>query len=258
MRFSCARSRPILLASVMSLRALHAGAETTKCTPIDLTYLPYVISAPGSYCLTQDYFVVAKSTPAIAVKSSDVVIDLNGHTLETLHTPGTMPRAIEVRAPTGPSIGNITIRNGVLRRFYIGVEVAGDDVTVEDVVVDKTNGIGIELEGVDDTVRRCEARAMGWDTATPSTAIHVAAIAESAVVEDNAIDGTEVSGWNAAIHIDGPNALVVENRMINVSVGLSATVSPTSGVYRGNIVVGATSSAFAVAGMTDGKNNVSK
>src|SRR4051812_11584721 len=94
------------LACVLLTAAAMAGAEVTDCT--EITGLPFDVKEPGIYCLKTSLSV---SLPfggvALAIHVDDVVIDLNGHTIEA----------------SGPTTGvavfadaqkDITVRNGTI------------------------------------------------------------------------------------------------------------------------------------------------
>ena len=114
-------------------------------TPI--SSLPYTISSPGSYYLTGD---LNSSTSGITINSSDVELDLNGFTLTgTASFDG-----------INSGFNQITLRNGRVHGFLIGVGLAGDDNEVDDVAVSNSalNGVTVGDRGV---VRRVRAIANG-------------------------------------------------------------------------------------------------
>ena len=67
------------LALSLLLAAAPVLAETVNCTAI--TSVPFTISSPGIYCLTQNLNQTDAETSAIQIDASNVVLDLNGWTL---------------------------------------------------------------------------------------------------------------------------------------------------------------------------------
>jgi len=77
---------------------------------------PIVIDEPGSYVLTTDLTVTQSSLDAIEIATDRVTLDLGGH---VIRGPG-------ATASTGTGIvgelrGGVTIRNGVVSGFFLGI-----------------------------------------------------------------------------------------------------------------------------------------
>jgi hypothetical protein len=105
--------RIAVLAAALLASSSAASAETTDCT--EITAVPYVINAPGVYCLKSS----VAGNDGIKVYSANVVIDLNGHTLEApkfgVHTPVV--------------VANVTVRNGAIRAATYAVLLQGNGET---------------------------------------------------------------------------------------------------------------------------------
>src|SRR6185295_582331 len=92
-----------------------ARAEITNCT--EITAVPYFINTPGIYCLKQSLSLALVQGVAIQVQVDDVTIDLNGHTLANFSgAPAGVGWGI-----TGLNLKYLTVRNGTIRGFGIGV-----------------------------------------------------------------------------------------------------------------------------------------
>lgn len=93
--------------------AQWSDVEPTEWTPI--TSVPFVITQPGGYYLTQN-MVMSTAANGITIGSDDVVIDLNGFTLDgaTVGIEGITDSA------GGAARNSIVIRNGVVARFSAG------------------------------------------------------------------------------------------------------------------------------------------
>ena len=98
--------------------SMSAGSETIDCTEIGA--LPTTITTPGLYCLKKDLSATSNSAlAAIRVVADDVVIDLNGHLLDG-SSLGSDTKQYGIEADGRI---NITVRNGRLRGFRIGVSL---------------------------------------------------------------------------------------------------------------------------------------
>ncbi len=110
-----------------------AQAETINCTPINS--VPTVITVPGVYCLTRALVTTIASGNAIDVQANNVVIDMNGHRLGGLGAG----LSTEARGSHSLNRQNITVRNGTIRGFFIGIFMegaSGQGHLIEDVRAD--------------------------------------------------------------------------------------------------------------------------
>ncbi len=101
----------------------------------------FVIKKPGKYCLREDVKVKQDGT-AITIKSSNVFIDLNGHTLSGNNFAST---GISTNDPS-----NIVIQNGTIRNFTInGIYLNDIDNLVLDnlLVIQNGNADGPSFTG---------------------------------------------------------------------------------------------------------------
>lgn len=273
-----------LMASALLLTfgvAQHVRGETTDCTPIQS--LPTTISAQGIYCFVDDLTTNATTGNAIEITTSNVTIDMNGWKLGGLAAGlGTTARGI---ASNGPN--NITIRNGNVRGYLIGVELlGGQGHVIEDVRAERNRQIGLKSSGNGVLIRRNQVVDTGGSTAAADASIwgmevlgsgprvlgnDVSGVtaagngdvngirvvgAANAIVSDNRVTGISASsGDSAGILIGLSEALVANNIVSSVGTGLDTGVNfvLAIGGYRDNIVSGA---ATAYAGLgTDLGNN---
>jgi hypothetical protein len=131
----------------------NVGGNST-CTPI--TSLPKIITASSVYCLTSDLSTAMNTGHAVEIQADNVVIDLNGYTLDGLAAgAGTSAIGIYVWQRK-----NITIRNGTVRGFYFGIYL-GDAPSfttsqghlIEGIRADMNTYTGINVEGQGNIVR---------------------------------------------------------------------------------------------------------
>ncbi len=117
--------------------------------PISLTTagLPIQIASQGSYYLTED--IKASTTGnIIEITSSDVTLDLAGHTIQNTTSSGTLVTATDV--------SNIRVTNGQLvgglKGLYFSTTVVGGDIRADHLLLRDMTGYGLEFRGTS-TVR---------------------------------------------------------------------------------------------------------
>src|SRR6266853_5915695 len=108
-------SHVALTVAVSLAGAMPAFAETTRCTAISA--VPFTISTPGVYCVTQKISSNLLSGAAITINANNVVLDLNNFAIGNL-AAGPATGAIGVEAIDRQ---NILVRNGILRGFWAAV-----------------------------------------------------------------------------------------------------------------------------------------
>ena len=153
------------LCAVIMLFSLTARAETTQCTPI--TTIPFTITTQGIYCLKGNLAGSLGSGEAITINTNNVTIDLNGYKLGNLAAgPGTSATGIYASQKK-----NITIRNGTIRGFQIGLyfsdappHTASSGHLVEDVRLDGNTYMGTFVKGTGNTIRNNQIVNTGGST----------------------------------------------------------------------------------------------
>ena len=114
----------------------EVNAKAEKRIPI--SSVPFTITAPGSYYLTGNLTHDAASN-GITINANEVTIDLNGFTLASSVLGGSA-----IFHPSGGlANGRITVRNGFVRGWTVGVRLEGNNYRVEGVTA-SNNGTGIE------------------------------------------------------------------------------------------------------------------
>jgi hypothetical protein len=251
------RSLTPLVAFVGTL-ALLAGpsaarAETVNCTVIPA--VPYNINSPGTYCLSAN---LSTTVNGIGIYADDVVVDLNGHTIENLAGSGTWARGIY---SSGHS--NITIRNGTVRGFRTGVMLLSNATftnsqghVIEGLRVDRCMQEGIFVRGRAIRVQSNLVVAIGGSTTSSQNpgAVGISVGGVGNRVLDNDLVALAPNGPNKSSGISvmqSTGALVVGNRITDASTGLYIAPDST-GTYRDNL---ATDVAIPYSGGTDAGNN---
>ncbi len=125
--------------------------------------LPYTINTPGSYFLTGAH---SSTNKGITVSASDVTIDLMGFTIDGPQNPN-FP-GIHVAGGEDVMIRNVTIRNGGIARFGVGVLIENAQIgQVRNLVIHQNVAEGIFLRNnypgvcTDYTVEHCQITENG-------------------------------------------------------------------------------------------------
>jgi hypothetical protein len=210
----------LLVASLLVLSAV-ARAEITDCT--EIAAVPYHIRAPGIYCLKRSLSLPLLQNEAIAIQADDVVIDLNGHTLENF--PGAAGRGWGVY---GRNIRHATVRNGTIRGFEIGVNLenlSGESTghLVERLLLDRSSLAGLMVDGASSVIRSNRVMRTG---ASPHTYGIFAAGAGIHVI-DNAVTDTVEAPGGIAVGITAymaPGGVVERNVVSNAAFGPSRSI----------------------------------
>jgi hypothetical protein len=268
--------RSVGLALALAVPAA-AHAETTLCT--DITSAPYAITAPGIYCLKNSV------TGDISIHADDVVLDLNGHVMQSLK-PGSGSGI------TAFDRANITVRNGTIRGHHYGIQISGKlsrGHLLEHLKITDSLDSAIILYGDGSVVRHNMLLNNGFDTGpgarfvmfVSGDGIHIAdnQVVESGIgvtvnevvgirtngsgiaVERNVISNAEIGPHNSrGIIVNGVSTArnsVVGNRIVNMKIGImNGFGSAGPAVFMDNTVGGATFGAF-FGGVMAGTTNTS-
>ena len=182
--------RAAALLALLVLFAPTAGAQDalSGCTRVDT--VPYVVTAPGRYCLVRD-----QVTPSFGflIEADDVEIDLEGHRLV-----GPLDAATNVSCIVSYGHQRITVRNGTIVGCLMGVFLSDDydrhwqDVLpggqhlVENMDVARSTFRGIRVEGHGNVIRNNVVRFIGGSSAYPvSHMIAIESVGPGALIEKN-------------------------------------------------------------------------
>ena len=222
--------RSVGLALALAVPGAAVYAETTDCTVI--TSAPFIIPAPGIYCLRNSL------VGNISIQASDVVLDLNGHVLESAKLgSGSGINAFE-RA-------NITIRNGTVRGFNTAIQIGGPKLSRSHLIerlrlLDNAEG-AMSVEGDGSVVRHNMLLNNGFSASGGARFILFAGgdgnhIADNQIVES----GIGAVGEVVGIRTNGSGVAVERNVISNAEIGTHHS--------RGIIVVGAATARNSVVG----------
>ena len=225
--------------------AVHAD-ETTFCNTY-ITSLPYTITMQGHYCFNRNLSTAMTSGAAIAVNADFVVLDLNNFKLGG----GAAGPATQTVGILGVNRSNITIRNGNIRGFLVGIRLAAPDASlsqnnlVENNVLDGNTNKGIDLRGRSNVVRNNIVTNTGGSTVTPPLVCTYGIdtcfgaepscplAATSALVQGNYVSGvTNPAGATCSTGIYAPAVLNADHGGIvigNVVQGVQDNQNPGGG-----------------------------
>ena len=186
---------------------LPARAETINCTPI--TSLPATIDTQGLYCLTGNLSTSQTAGTAITITANNVTLDLNGWKVGG-QGAGTGTLAYGIYS----SAVNVTIKNGIVRGFYVGIELDGRGSVVQDMLADQNTRVGILVEGDGAVVEHNQVVDTGGSTSSANVnayAIYAGGIGST--VSNNMVSGLIATGvgneWG--IDVNGANSTVRDN-----------------------------------------------
>jgi hypothetical protein len=222
-----------------------ARAETTVCDgggvagsgAGKISAVPFTISAPGVYCLTQKISSTLTSGAAIAINANNVVLDLNGYAIGNL-AAGPATSAVGIYAVDRQ---NIVVRNGILRGFWgcitlvhgttVGLTTAlSSGHVVEGVTADTCYLTGIAVEGPYAVVRsnkvmNTKGSAVATVTGLVNAAVGISVVGADALVVHNVVVDTDCSNGCANTATKGAIALGIGMASAPSSVVENNTIS---------------------------------
>lgn len=205
--------------------ATNAGAETVDCRRVNR--LPATIARSGVYCLVDNLATAAATGTAITINADDVVLDLNGWTLDG-SAAGLGTETVGIGS-VGHS--NITVKNGTVRGFHAGVQLVdiGTSVghVVEGIRAERNTSSGLSVSALGARVRGNQVLHTGGSTVPLTSRGHgIAVNAPAGVVADNLVVATTSTAATFAygIHATRSDGLVIEgNRVLNEVVAPGTT-----------------------------------
>ncbi len=200
-----------------------AAAETTVCT--EITTAPYTISTQGVYCLNANLETNLASGNAIEITVNNVVIDLNGHKIGNLAAG----QATDARGIYANQRQNITIKNGTIRGFQIGIWLSHDALAstsqghiIEDIRADLNTDTGIYVQGRGNIIRNNIVVSTGRTDLINSWAYGIRVVGPGNRIINNDVYETKEHGTSLAFGIygAGSHGLVIDNNRVgNAALG---------------------------------------
>lgn len=250
------RTRHVVLGSALlslSLGLVASGrAETTQCTVI--AAVPVTIATSGIYCLNSDLDFAPALGTAIRINASNVVLDLNDHTLRGLGGSATTAYGVVAYQRQ-----NVTVKNGTVRGFYYGIQLAdpapytAEGYVVEDIRAELNTTTGIYLSGHAAIVRRSQVVATGGSTLTASARGITLCSSGSRAIDNDVVTVTKQgAGVSYGIYFcaSTADAIALGNRITEADQGIYMAFSTVK--YRDNLTTGV---AIPYVVGTDAGNN---
>lgn len=210
----------LCVGGTVGLFSLLAQAETSLCSEV---VPPATITQPGLYCLFKDYTLNLADGAAVTILASNVVLDFNGHRIGN-GAAGTAnnARGIKGYADNLQGYKNITIRNGTLIGFAVGINLNGTASgghLVEDMLVDRSLYMGVVAVGSSNVVRRNRVIGTGQISTWNSFSAAITVAGEGNSVVDNDILNTKALRQAIGIDVSGNGSIVSGNRINGLASG---------------------------------------
>jgi hypothetical protein len=171
------RTRILVMAafSLLSVLTIHSvtaqtpAAQATKATSIPISYLPYTITAPGTYVLTRNLSYTGTQA-AIGISEAvggPVVLDLKGFTIMNTAGANTGSYCIFLdlqKLGSNPT----TIRNGTITGFVVGIIALNgvSSITISNLIFNQ-NTVGVDLEQSSNSIiNKCQFNGFNNQTVT--------------------------------------------------------------------------------------------
>ena len=204
----------LLLTSMLPLFAISGFA-------INIGSVPYTIKKSGTYTLDRNLSYSGTGN-AITVKASNVVLDLNGYTLTGTDT---------TIAIFGGSVKNVTVQNGTITGFSVGVEFgSGSQELLQNLTVSNASAAGVELiNSTSGTIQNC---FIPGNSSPGPDGVYLGGC-QGIVVKNNQISNQSV-GCDSN---DSSGNIFIANQLTNCSYGLYLG---TPDKYQGNVTTACT------------------
>jgi len=258
--------------------ASAATAAYADCVPI--SSVPYSITQSGAYCVTASLSTaISSDSQAIAVWASNVDIDFQGHSISNTTTSSV--RTAGVHLMNWDTINNVTVRNGRLSGFVVGVNGSNintgnltTNLTVDHMTIVNSRSAGILLQGTNlrvtnNTVTLVSGSKDVYGIWITDNSVKNMTASNRAVVEGNTITGIKSTGkmedgttanFASATGIsvsDFPDVLIRDNRVSGIWMpALTPDWFPTGFARAVGINVYQVSEPYRVAGLIVQDNTV--
>ncbi len=141
---TCCTNTFTVLADIRSNLSSGGGSSGCASTPLTIAATGTTIATPGVYCLNNDVSF-SSPTATIAITSSNVVFDLNGHTI----TGSGFGSNITIPSSASP-ITDIIIRNGTISAGQFGVSCVSalaTNIVLEHLTINDVTSSSISING---------------------------------------------------------------------------------------------------------------
>lgn len=198
----------------------------------------YNINSAGSYVLGGD-LISTSGVSALSINVTDVTVDLNGFAVRSALTSGSSGGIFI--SGTGD---RVTVRNGRVLGFAVGVVANGTNVLLEDLQISGARLFGISSTAANFTARRCVVQNIGIGSSTTEIndgrGISVAtdfATVEGCIVSQVFTAATTRTAYGIFQSSGTGGALIIGNRVISCANGIRLNLGANI-VAANNIIAG--------------------
>jgi hypothetical protein len=179
---------PILRTAALGLILSALTVHTTQAAPTRIT-APQIITAPGSYLLANDITSTGEGA-AIEIQTSDVMLNLNGHTINASQGAGILIDEHDVNNNNAPVV-NAHVSNGQLVVAGYGVIIYASSCSVNGLnITVGPSGIPIQIEyGNSNRVRGCVLSAAKGQTGRAAFSLF---LSSNNTIQNNTLAGIYV------------------------------------------------------------------
>ena len=207
------------------LLSLPAWAETINCTPI--TSLPATIDTQGLYCLTGNLATSQTSGEAITINANNVTLDLNGWKVGG-QAAGSGTQTIGIYS----AAVNVTVKNGIVRGFEVGIYLSGRGATVQGITADQNTSIGIYVGGPGSVVQGNQVVDTGGSSLYSNVfAVGIDVYGSGTLVQNNLVSGLTATGNDSEWGIYVDSAAPQSTARGNVVSDTARTAGGSYGIY---------------------------
>ena len=235
----------LAVVAVSGLSATLRADETTFCN-FFITTLPYTISVQGHYCFDRNLATAITTGNAITVNSDFVVIDLTNFKLGG----GSAGLTTTANGIFTNNHRNITVRNGNIRGFRIGIDFIGSSTgghLIENNVLDGNTEIGVGVDGDTVIVRNNIVANTGGSTVMPYALGISSYVTQLVSVRDNVVSNTFATGYSlfdtTGIWTSGGGGQVIDHNVVRMGAaagGATRGIDTSGGICRDDTTLNAT------------------
>jgi Ca2+-binding RTX toxin-like protein len=192
-----------------------------------ISTVPFVISTPGTYTLTQNLVFSGTSGAAIEIRSSGVTLNLNGFSIIGSGVPETTATGI-----SATNCSNITIANGSVSGFMYGVRLTDTSSgaatygghSILQMSVSDCTFRGIQVLGPNSLIEDCQvSRIFGTSVYANAFACGIESMGPNGRITSNDVreiyPGGTGEGLGIAVSNNGIGTVVANNTIVNSKVG---------------------------------------
>lgn len=238
--------RIVLLTIYMLVILFGMSPENQRAV---ISSLPFTINAPGTYTLSNDLTCEGpQGTICVRVAASNVVIDLQGHSITCTSTDP----ARHIYGIKASEQKFVTIRNGSVNRCFYGIEL--EDVPeyglyrpsngwhlIENMYLEGNTFRALRCDGAAITVRNNTIENTGGTTFYPNAyAMGIECVGPGSYIHDNYVHNTYPvgagEGVGIAINSAGKGSTIANNEVVNDEINSQSTIAYWAGGSDGETV----------------------